>query len=167
MARRMVVAVFSWPKKVTSAAGVLAQPLDEVAGLHEHAARAAGRIEHHAVVGLDHVHDGLHERGRREELAVVLRALHRELHQEVLIDPAEHVARGRADLLAVEDAQKVFKDIMIEALVVVGKLALERLEVLLDGVHGLDQGRAEVGVLWAASATRRSEPSRAASGRGV
>ncbi len=99
------------------------------------------------MLGLDDVDDGLHQRGRREKLAIVLRPLHREFHQEVFVDTAEDIARGRADLLAVEDAQKVFKDIMIEALIVAGKLALERREVLLDGVHRLDQGLAQVGVL--------------------
>ena len=70
--------------------------LDEVAGLDEHAARAAGRVEDNAVVGLDDVDDGLHERGRREELAVVVRLLDGELGEEVLVDAAEDVAGGLA-----------------------------------------------------------------------
>ena len=46
--------------------------LDEVAGLDDHAAGAAGGIEDDAVAGLDDVHDGLNDGGRGEELAVVL-----------------------------------------------------------------------------------------------
>ena len=67
------VAVFSCPKNVTLLGRVAAVLLDEVAGLNKHAARAAGGIEHDAVVRLDDIDDGLHERGRREELAVVVR----------------------------------------------------------------------------------------------
>lgn len=57
---------------------VSAAVLDKKAGLDEHAAGAAGGIEDGAVVGLDDVDDGLHERGQCEELAVVLSALHGE-----------------------------------------------------------------------------------------
>ena len=39
------------------------------------------------MVRLDDVDDGLHDRWWREELTVVLRALHRKLHQEVLRKP--------------------------------------------------------------------------------
>ncbi len=40
---------------------VLTRALDEVAGLHEHAAGAAGGVEHNAVLGLNDVDDGLHD----------------------------------------------------------------------------------------------------------
>ena len=89
--------------------GILLLALDEVAGLDEHAAGAAGGIEDDAVVRLDHVDDGLDEGGRGEELAVILRALHGELHEEVLVDAAEDVASGGAESFAVEDAQEVFE----------------------------------------------------------
>ena len=78
--------------------------LDEMARLDEHTARAARRVENDAVVGLDHVDEYLHKRGRGEELAIVLRALHRELHQEVFVDAPEHIAGGGAERRAVEDA---------------------------------------------------------------
>ena len=145
MASRMVVAVFSWPKKVTRWAVSCAKPLDEVAGLDEHAARAAGGIEDDAVVGFDDVDDGLDERGRGEELAVVLRALHGELHEEVFVDAPEDIAAGGAEHFAVEDAEDLFEEVALELVVVLGKLALQRLEVALDGVHRLDEGGAEVG----------------------
>ena len=108
-----------------------------MAGLDEHAAGAAGGVEHDAVVRLDDVDDGLHERGRREELAVVVRLLDGELGQEVFVDAAEHVAGGVLDLLAVEEAHQVFEDLGLEDAVVLGQHALERLEVGLDGRHGV------------------------------
>jgi len=99
------------------------------------------------VLRLDDVDDGLHQRGRREELAAVLRPLHGELHQEVFVDAPEHVARGAAQGLAVEDAQQVLEQARVEAVVVLGQLPLQRLEFRLDGVHGIDQGLTEVRVL--------------------
>ena len=116
--------------------------LDEVAGLHEHAARAAGRVEHRAVVRLDDVDDGLHDRGRREELAVVVRLLDRELGEEVLVDAAEDVAGGLLDLRAVEEAHQVFEHLGLEDAVVLRQDAEERLELGLDGGHRVgDQPR--------------------------
>ena len=111
--------------------------LDEVAGLDEHAARTAGRIEDDAVVGLDDVDDRLHERGRREELAVVVRLLDGELGEEILVDAAEDVAGGLLDLLAVEQPHQVFEHLGLEDAVVLRQHAGERLELGLDGRHGL------------------------------
>ena len=73
---------------------VFALAFDEMARLHEHSARAAGGIKHHTVIWLDHVHDHLYERGRGEELAVVVGLLLRELHEEVLVDATEDIAGG-------------------------------------------------------------------------
>ena len=87
----------------------------------------------------------LHQRGRREELAVVLGALHGELHQEVFVDASEHIAAGGAERLAVEDAQEIFQQVALELIVVLGELTPQRLEVRLDGVHRLDQCSAEIG----------------------
>ena len=53
-------------------------------------------------------------RGRREELAVVVRALLGELGEEVFVDAAEDVARRRAQLLAVEHAHQVFEHLVLE-----------------------------------------------------
>jgi hypothetical protein len=66
---------------------VLAEALDDVTGLHEQASGAGCRIEDKAVVGLDDVGDGRHQQRRGEELAVVLRPLYSELHQEVFMRP--------------------------------------------------------------------------------
>ena len=73
-----------------------------------------------AVVGLDDVDDGLDERRRREELAVILRPLHGELHQEVLVNAPEDIAGGGAENFAVEDAQQVFEQVVLELVVVLG-----------------------------------------------
>jgi len=121
--------------------------LDEVARLHEHAARAAGRIENDAVIGLDDVDDGLDDRGWREELAIVMRALLRKLREEVFVDAAEHVAGGRAQPLGVEHAHHLFEHAALEACVVLRQLASERREGGFDRLHGGIERRAEVAVL--------------------
>ena len=99
------------------------------------------------MIRLDHVHDGLDDRGRCEELAVVVCALLGELGEEILVDAAEHVARGGAERLGIEGAHHLFQDIVLEALVVLRQLAGERREVVFHGVHGGGHGRAEVAVL--------------------
>ena len=121
--------------------------LDEVARLHEHAARAAGGIEDHAVVGLDHVDDGLDDGGRGEKLAVIVRALLRELGEEVFVDAAEHVARGRAQRLGIEGPHHLFENIVLEALVVLRQLPGKRREMLFHGVHRGGHVGAESAVL--------------------
>jgi hypothetical protein len=83
---------------------VAALVLNEVAGLNEHASRTGCRIEDNAVVGFDDVDDCLHERGRREKLAVVVRLLDGEFGEKVLVDATEDIAGGLLDLLAVEEA---------------------------------------------------------------
>ena len=126
---------------------VLTLVLNEVARLHEHAARAAGGIEDDAVVGLDDVDDGLDYRWRREELAVVVCALLRELRQEVLVDAPEHVARGRAQRLGIEGPHHLFQDIVFKAFVLLRKLARERREAMFYGFHGGGHRGAEIAVL--------------------
>ena len=49
------------------------QRLDKMGTLHEHAARAAGRVEHCSVIRLNDIHDHLHERHWGEEFAAVVR----------------------------------------------------------------------------------------------
>ena len=99
------------------------------------------------MVRLDDVDDGLHDRGRREELAVVVRALLGELGEEVFVDAAEHVARGAAQRLGVEHAHHFFKDAAFEAPVVLRQLAGERRKCRLDRLHRGGERRAEVAVL--------------------
>ena len=124
---------------------VSALVLNEVAGLHEHAARAAGRVEHCAVVRLDDVDDGLHDRGRCEEFAVVVRLLDRELGEKVLVDATEDIAGGLLDLLAVEQTHQVFEHLGFEDTVVLRQDSEERFELGFDGGHGLGDELRQVG----------------------
>ena len=103
---------------------VLAFVLDEVAGLHEHAARSAGWIEDDAVIRLDDVDDELHERRRSEELAVVVGLLDGELGEKVFVDAPEDVAAGLLDPLAIEHAHQVFENLGLEDAVVFRQHAL-------------------------------------------
>ena len=100
-----------------------------------------------AVVGLDDVDDGLDDRRRGEELAVVVCALLRELREEIFVDAAEHVARGRAQRLGIEGPHHLFQYIVLKALVVLRELARERRETVFHGFHGGGHGSAEIAVL--------------------
>ena len=124
---------------------VAARVLDEVAGLHEHAAGAAGRVEDDAVVRLDDVDDGLHDRRRREELAVVVGLLHRELGQEVLVDAAEDVAGGLRICSLSNSRIRSSSTFGLEDAVVLGEDALKRLELRLDRGHRVRDELGEVG----------------------
>jgi hypothetical protein len=66
--------------------------LDELLGLHEHAAGAAAGVIDLAVVGGEDGDQGLDDRGRRVELAALLALGAGELAEEVFIDLPEHVA---------------------------------------------------------------------------
>ena len=99
------------------------------------------------MVGLNDVDDGLDNRRRGEELAVVVCALLRELRQEIFVDAAEHVARGLAQRLGIEGPHHLFQHIVLEALVVLWELARERREAVFHGFHGGGDGRAEFAVL--------------------
>ncbi len=54
---------------------------------------------------LNYVHNGLNERWRREELAIILSALHCELHQKILIDSTEHITAGSPQDLTIKNPQ--------------------------------------------------------------
>ena len=127
--------------------GAVAHMRDEVAGLHKHAGRAAGGVEHQAVVGLDEVDDGAHQRRRREELAALLRAGHRELVQEVFVDAAEHVAGGGADRGAVEDLHQTGQQFGLEGRVTARQRASQHLVIGLDAVHRSVDDLADLGAL--------------------
>ena len=64
---------------------------DELLGLHEHPARAAGRIEDATVERLQHLDHQPDDRARRVELAAEFALSRSELTEEVLIDPAEDI----------------------------------------------------------------------------
>ncbi len=94
--------------------------------------------------GLDYIHNGLNERRRSEELAAVLCALHGKFHEEVFIDAPEQVSTGGAEHVTVKDAKEIFQEVVAKLVVILGKLVEQRLEVALNGIHGLNQGCSQV-----------------------
>ena len=66
--------------------------LEELLGLHEHAARPAARVVDPPVSRLQHLDEHPHHAGRRVELAAPLALGRGELLQEVLVHLAEQVA---------------------------------------------------------------------------
>ena len=99
------------------------------------------------MIRLDHINDGLYDRGRRKELAVVVRALLGKLGEEIFVDAAEHIAGGRAQRFGVECPHHLFQDIVLEALVVLRELSLERWEAIFHDFHGGGNRCAEVAIL--------------------
>ena len=99
------------------------------------------------MIGLNYIDDGLYDRGRRKELAIVVRALLGELGEEILVDAAEHVAGGRSQRFGVECPHHLFQDIALEALIILRQLCLERWEVIFHGFHGGSYRGAKVAIL--------------------
>jgi hypothetical protein len=106
----------------------------EARALHEHAARAARRVEHAALERLEDLDHQADDRGRRVELAAHLTLGHRELGEEVLVDLAERVAfevhRDRRERL-----QQLLQQARVERLVGLRQHARELRVVALDRAH--------------------------------
>ena len=126
---------------------------DELARLHEHAARAAARVEHATLVRLEHLDEQPDDRARRVELAGVAALGRGELAEEVLVDPAEHVVGAVVVGLGEADGADQVDELTEEALVDLlagvglGQHALEGGVLLLDEVHrGVEQD-ADLGCL--------------------
>ena len=139
------VAVLLLPVEDDLLRGIAALLLDEVAGLDKHAARSAGWIKHDTVVRLDDVDDELHERGGREELAIVMRLLDGELGEEVFVDAPEDVAGGALDLLAIEEAHQFLKHLWLEDAVVLREDVRQRFEIRFDGGHRIGDELGQAG----------------------
>ncbi len=119
--------------------GVLVPPLDHPSALHEHATRAAGRVQHRAAGRFDDVGDQRDQRHRGEELAAVVGLLVGKLGQEVFVDAAKDIPGNPLELLGVESAQQVAEHRIIEFLILaLGQHAAQVLVVRLDGLHGVD-----------------------------
>lgn len=128
--------------------GVLVAPLDHSGALHEHAARAAGRVEHCAARRFDDIGDQRDQRNRGEELAAVVGFLIGELGQEVFVDAAEHIAGDALELLGIESAQQLAKHRIVEFLIfALGQHAAQVLVVGLDGLHGVNDRLGAVGAV--------------------
>ncbi len=72
--------------------GLFPLTFNEIAGLDKHAATAAGRVKHRPVIRLNDIHNGLHQRNRREKLSALLRAGHGEFVQKILINSPENIS---------------------------------------------------------------------------
>ena len=119
--------------------GVAAVLLHGAGALHEHAAGAAGRVEHRAVLGVQHVGDQRDQGDGGEEFAAVMGLLVREPGQEVLVDAAEDVAGDPLQRVGVEGAQELAEDVVVQLpVLVLGQGAAQALVVRLDGLHRLD-----------------------------
>ena len=130
---------------VSVAAGVRADERDR---LHEHPRRAAARVVDPAAVRPQHLDQHLDDAARRVELAALLALRAGELRQEVLVDPAEHVAGTRvrvADLDVADEVDQLAEPPLVERLpgVVPREHVLERRIVALNGGHRLIDGQAD------------------------
>ena len=128
--------------------------LDEFFRLHEHAARAAAGVEHAALVGREHLDQELDDRARRIELAALLALGRGELGEEILIHPAEQVARlvlGIAEADRADQVDQLAQPLLVEsrAVEVLRQHALERRVIALDRDHRLVDQLADRGLLGA------------------
>ena len=110
--------------------------------MNEHAARAAGRIEDCAVIGLDHFDDQLHNGRGREVLAPLLHEGRRELAHEVLEDQPVSVA---LDLERRKQPQQLPQRVVGQPRVALRQHAREIGVGLGDSLHRGVQLRPEVG----------------------
>ena len=106
--------------------------IDELRRLHEHAARAAGRVKDLAAVRLDDLHHQPDHRARGKELAAALAFGHGELAEEVLVDLSEHIALGIG-----RDIGEVLQQLRGDAAVLLGA---GQAKVLVLGQHALQLG---------------------------
>ena len=120
---------------------------DEMAGLHEHARRAAGRIEHEAVIRLDDVNNHAHQRRWCEEFPALLRAAHGELVEEVFVNAPEHIAGGGLDGGAVENLDQFGQQIRLEGGIATRQGTGQNRVFGLDRVHGSVDDLAHLGPL--------------------
>ena len=142
-----VVGLLAVDADVAELAGV---GLDELLAADEHAARAAARVVHAALVWGEHLDEDPDDVRRRVELAALLALGARELGEEVLVDTAEGVLRpvGRGSERDVADeVDELAEAGLVEAGpgVVLGQYALEGWVVALDRGHrvvdeGADRG---------------------------
>jgi hypothetical protein len=124
------------------ACGVLLVALHEGRRLHEHAARAAGRVEDAAVEGLQDLDDQPHDAGGRVEHAALLALLHGEVAEEVLV----HLAKGIAlQVQRGQQAQQFHQRGVGQQVVAARQHALQLGVVLLHQRHRRGDGLAQVG----------------------
>ncbi len=118
-------------------------PLDELGALHEHAARAAGRVVDLAVVRLDDLHDEADDRVRGEELSAEPALGHGEVREEVLVDEPEGVTGERARQRG-EQAEQFGEGGLLQALVALREHISQLGVGSLHGPHGSVDRRPQV-----------------------
>ncbi len=122
-------------------------PFHEMGALDEHAAGAAGRIQHHAPFRLQHVGDERNQGNRCEEFAVVVGLQVRELGQEILVNPAEHVSAGVPKLLRIQGPDQRSQHVVVQLpIFLLGQGSGQIFVIRLDGFHGRNHGAGHVGV---------------------
>ncbi|OQC06853.1 MAG: hypothetical protein BWX80_01351 [Candidatus Hydrogenedentes bacterium ADurb.Bin101] len=121
--------------------GVLVPPLDHACALDEHAARAAGRVQHRAAFGFQDIGDQRDQRDGGEELTAVVGFLIGELGQEILVDTTEHVTGDALEFFRIKRTQKLTEDLVVEFLIfALGQDTAQVLVVGLNGFHRVDDG---------------------------
>ena len=125
---------------------------DEFGGLYKHAARAAGRVEHLAAVGLDDFHHEFDHRARRKKFAAALAFADGKVGQEVFIDLAKKVA-PRVQRNVGEDFQQALGQTLVlggprqAEIFILRQHAGQLGFVLFDRLHGLLQRLGDVVLL--------------------
>jgi hypothetical protein len=124
--------------------------LDEFFRLDEHASAAARRIVDAAVVRFQHLDEHTHDTARRVELATQLPLGSGELAEEILVDPAEHVASLALATFEADAGNQVDETLHLHrfdaaAGVVAGELALEVWVVPLDSEDRVVDQRGDIG----------------------
>ena len=117
--------------------------LHEVAGLHEHAAAAAGGVQQYALFGLQHVDDHLDQRLGGEEYAIILSDVFGKFIEEILIDATDDVTTHIIQRAVIEDAQQFRQQLIGKHGIRLGQYAGELLALLLHQFHGVIHGLAQ------------------------
>ena len=114
---------------------------DRARALDEHAARAAGRVEYGAALGVEHMGDERDQGDGREEFAVVVGLLVGELGQKIFVDPAKDIAGHLLQFVRVEEAQDISEGGVAQLLILVlGQDTAQVVVVRLNGVHCVHDG---------------------------
>ena len=101
--------------------GLHAGGVDEVAGLNEHAAAAAGGVQQHTALRFQDIDDHLDQGFGGEEHPIVLGDILGKFVEEIFIDAADHVAAHLVQGAVVEDAQQLGQQLVGENGVVLGQ----------------------------------------------
>ena len=117
--------------------GVHAVLVHEVARLHKHAATTASGVEHHALLGFQHVHQHLHQRLGGEKHTIVAGHGTGKLGEEILIDTPDDVAAHLVDGLVVEDAEQLAQQVVRKHRVGLGQHTRQLLALVLHKLHGI------------------------------